>query len=277
MRTRQAGFSLIELMVVMVIFLIVTGAVFGLLNVAQVRYRSEQQFLDSLQGARIALEQITANVHRAGFPGVNGYDTVTPTSLWVAAGGVPAERVAVPFVGIRGGAIDQTCLIDTSNPTLSTCTIPNAFELVIETDLDPENTITPAQVEWVYYRLDTPGNALASPPTGGGMTRTLYFRISPKQCGGMPWTPVTCPGGKPVGTGTPMVDNIINDPAAYAANPDEAVFRYTCASGATTCTPENIQEVRIVLRARAFSQDIQTRGVRALTLQSVARRVNPAK
>ena len=64
----SSGFSLIELMVVLVIFLIVTGAVFGLLNVAQVRYRSEQQFLDSLQGAQTGLEQITRDIHRAGYP-----------------------------------------------------------------------------------------------------------------------------------------------------------------------------------------------------------------
>ena len=281
-RLRQAGFSLIELMVVLVIFLIVTGAVFGLLNVAQVRYRAEQQFLDSLQGARIALENITRDVHRAGYPTANAYDTMpqTPPSLWTAAAGVPVTRLAVPFVGYRAGAIDQTCVIDTANPALSTCRVPNAFELIIETDLDPENTAAPNQIEWVYYRLDRPGNALASPPAGGGPVppgRTLYRRVSTKTCTGPPWTPMTCVGGNPIGAGSPFVDNVINDPALYGGDPNEAVFRYTCAGGATTCTPENIEEVYIVLRVQAYSRDLQTRGIRALTLQSVARRMNPSQ
>src|SRR3990172_917691 len=149
MRVRRAdsGFSLIELMVVLVIFLIVTGAVFGLLNVAQVRYRSEQQFLDSLQGARTGLEQITRDIHRAGYPALNAYDTVpqTPPSAWTVAGGVPSNSVAVPFVGMRFGAIDQTCLVDTANPALSTCVIPGPFEIILEADLDPENAVAPAQ------------------------------------------------------------------------------------------------------------------------------------
>lgn len=275
----SSGFSLIELMVVLVIFLIVTGAVFGLLNVAQVRYRSEQQFLDSLQGARTGIEQLTRDIHRAGFPALNAYDTAahTPPSLWIVSG-VPVTQVAVPFVGVRAGAIDQTCLVDTANPALGTCVIPGPFELILEADLDPESTVAPAQVEWIYYRVDLPGNALVSPPTGGGadpITRTLYRRVAPKTCAGPPWVPLTCAGGNPVGAGVPFVDNVLNDPARYAADPNEAVFRYRCAGGLTTCTPENIDEVYIVLRTRAYSQDLQTRQVRALTLQSVARPLNP--
>src|SRR3970282_2778753 len=133
MRPPQAGFSLIELMVVLVIFLIVTGAVFGLLNVAQVRYRSEQQFLDSLQGARTGLEQITRDVPRAGYPALHAYDTVpqTPPSAWTVARGIPSNSVAVPFVGMRFGAIDQTCLVDTANPAVSNCVIPGALEIIL--------------------------------------------------------------------------------------------------------------------------------------------------
>src|SRR3989304_323513 len=193
MRVRRAdsGFSLIELMVVMVIFLVVTGAVFGLLNTAQVRYRSEQQFLDSLQGARTGLEQITRDIHRAGYPALNAYDTVpqTPPSAWTVAGGIPSTSVAVPFVGMRFGAIDQTCLVDTANPALSTCVIPGPFELILEADLDPENAVAPAQVEWVYYRVDLSGNALASPPTGAGAdpgTRTPYPSVTTQPCAGPP-------------------------------------------------------------------------------------------
>ena len=126
--------------------------------------------------------------------------------------------------------------------------------------------------------MDLAGNALVSPPTGGGadpVTRTLYRSVTAKTCVGPPWTPLTCVGGNPVAAGVPFVDNVLNDPALYGGDPTEAVFSYRCAGGATTCTPENIDEVYIVLRARAFSRDLQTRQIRALTLQSVAQPLNP--
>ncbi|MGH9862810.1 MAG: prepilin-type N-terminal cleavage/methylation domain-containing protein, partial [Candidatus Acidiferrales bacterium] len=41
MKKRQQGFSLLEVMLVLGIFLVVSGAVFELLNVAQLRYRAE--------------------------------------------------------------------------------------------------------------------------------------------------------------------------------------------------------------------------------------------
>lgn len=289
LHTRQSGFSLIEIMVVLFIFLIVTGAVFGLLSVAQVRYRAEQQFLDSLQGARLGIEQLTRDIHRAGFPPRSAYDDIIPTNpaaAWVTAGGVPVTSVAVPFLGMVGNNVDQTCTV---NGGANPCTIPNPFELVIETDLDPENTVTPEQVEWVYYRLDTPGNGVVSPPTGGGASRTLYRRVVPKTCAGPPFVlvPMTCvtsgPGTvtAPVGLGTPMVDNVVQDPGVAVGPANPAVFTYVCRDmdndGAPdpTCTPENIEEIYMVLQARAISPDIQTGGVRALTLQSVARVLNP--
>lgn len=276
---RPAGFSLIEMMVVMFIFLVVSGAVFGLLNTAQIRYRSEQQFLDALQGARLGLEQVTRDIHRAGFPALNAYDMAptNPDSSWVPDG-VPVTQIAVPFVGMVGANIDQTCTV---NGGANPCTIPGPFELAIEADLEPDGT-----VDWVYYRLDTPGNGLVSPPLGGGRTRTLYRAVKPKVCGGPPWitNPMTCtssgggPGGDPRANATPFVDNILQDPgAALDPTTNQAVFTYVCAGGAASCTPENIIEVYIVLQTQATSPDLQTRQVRALTLESVAQVLNPPR
>ena len=271
-----SGFSMIELMIVMVIFLIVTGAVFGLLNVAQQRYRAEQQLLESLQGARLGIEQLTRDIHRAGFPPLNGFDTTSAD--WADENGVPVNRIAVPLVGMVGNNVVQTCTV---NGGFSPCTIPNPWELVIETDLEPDGT-----VDWIYYRLDTPGNAVNHPPIGGGadpVTRTLYRAVAPKSCTGpIPWIPMQCTGANPAASGgTPFVDNVVQDPAlgVTAANP--AVFVYVCRDlnldgvPDPTCTPENIQDVRIQLQARAQNRDMRTRQVRALTLLSTARIMNP--
>lgn len=270
-RSTQSGFSLLEVVVVMSIFLVVTGAVFGLLNVAQSRYRSEQQILDILQNARLGIDLLTRDINRAGYPPLNSYDPASPG--WIAAGGVPVTRLATPFVGMTGGAINPACIVDTAiPPALSTCVIPNNFELIIETDLDPDNIVTPAQVEWVYYRLDTPGNPPPpAAPAGGGATRTLYRAVSTKTVGGNPTT---------AGILVPFVENVVNDPAVVVAvgGPNPPLFTFVCAGGAPTCTPNNIVEIGIVLQAQANvkSMGVASGGlVHALTLQSVARRMNP--
>ena len=68
MNRQQQGFSLLEVMVVMTIFLVVAGAVFELLNVSQQRYRSEQQVLESFQGARLGMDLMVRDIHNAGYP-----------------------------------------------------------------------------------------------------------------------------------------------------------------------------------------------------------------
>src|SRR5882724_11121076 len=65
---RQAGFSLIELLVALGIFLLVTGAAFTLLGSSQQRYQTESQVLTSFQEARLALDQIVRDVNDAGYP-----------------------------------------------------------------------------------------------------------------------------------------------------------------------------------------------------------------
>ncbi len=51
-QTNQIGFTLIELMVSVTIFTILSAAMFGLLNLSQERNRVESQFLDTFQEAR---------------------------------------------------------------------------------------------------------------------------------------------------------------------------------------------------------------------------------
>ncbi|MGC2887530.1 MAG: prepilin-type N-terminal cleavage/methylation domain-containing protein, partial [Candidatus Acidiferrum sp.] len=52
----QRGFSLIEMMIATVIFVLLCGAAFALLSVAQQRYQTESQVLNSFQEARFGLD-----------------------------------------------------------------------------------------------------------------------------------------------------------------------------------------------------------------------------
>ncbi len=236
------GFSLLELLVVSLIFLIVMGTAFTLLNVAQVRHRSEQEFLDVFQNARAGVDQMERDIHQAGYPSPYSF-AATPTDPLTAPAALQ-QRFAIPFVGRPA----QTCQVGVS------CTIPSGFDLLLEADINPENTLSPGQVQWIEYQLV---------PDGSGVTSTLMRKVAPKT-----------PGADPtlVGTWAAFVENVLNDPTSV--DPNQRVFNYQCDPPAP-CTPEKITQVNINLRVRSARPDLQTRGFRDITLRATVRRVNP--
>src|SRR5438874_7701277 len=54
---RQHGFTLVELLVALGIFLVITGAAFSLLGTSQKHYQTESQLLTSFQEARLGLDR----------------------------------------------------------------------------------------------------------------------------------------------------------------------------------------------------------------------------
>ena len=70
---KQSGFSLLELMLVVLLLTIVVGALFSQINRAQVRYRVEDQKLDITQQEREFIDQFTRDLHQAGFPATTLY------------------------------------------------------------------------------------------------------------------------------------------------------------------------------------------------------------
>lgn len=293
MGARQQGFSLIELMVVMVIFLIVSGAVFALLDTAQVRYRAEQQFLESFQGGRLGVDLMVSDIHNAGYPppytfaGNLPYPATGPTPgfypgpiPWTdptAAGTDLQRRFAVGIMGIRGAVVDSTCTV---NGGLNPCDIPNPWEIMLELDIDPENpaphpvTGLRPQVEWVHYYLIRPA---------GAQTSSLIRAVAPK---------VVVAGADPSAatvSNIPFVENVVQDPtqAVNAVLPDATLnvpmFTFECdpntviITGTQICTAENVQNIYVAVRVRSSQQDIRTRQFRQLTIQGMARRLNPSR
>ncbi|HEX9898108.1 MAG TPA: prepilin-type N-terminal cleavage/methylation domain-containing protein, partial [Candidatus Methylomirabilis sp.] len=57
-RSRQQGFSLIELVIGMAIFLLVLLAVYQLFDTGSATYRSGQRKVDVQQNARVALDEV---------------------------------------------------------------------------------------------------------------------------------------------------------------------------------------------------------------------------
>ncbi len=97
-RRPQKGFSLIELLTVVVILMLVTGVVFQQIDMVQKRARQEDVKMDLTQEAREFLDQMVRDLHTSGYPNKRMYTTnlvsnddtrnavglvrVSPTLLW---------------------------------------------------------------------------------------------------------------------------------------------------------------------------------------------------
>jgi prepilin-type N-terminal cleavage/methylation domain-containing protein len=74
--TRVCGFSLIEMMVVIVIVSIVVAAVLAQVNQTQQRATAEQDKLDQIQVARSFVDQIAVDVRQLGYPNSHNFDVL---------------------------------------------------------------------------------------------------------------------------------------------------------------------------------------------------------
>ena len=69
----ERGFSLIEMMIAIVILLIVVGGIFGVIDVVNQRSHTEQAKLDMFQEAREFMDQMSRDLHQAGYPSPRHY------------------------------------------------------------------------------------------------------------------------------------------------------------------------------------------------------------
>ncbi len=76
-RRAKAGFSLIELMVVLLIMSVIVGAVFTQVATVQQRGRAEQVKLDIFQESREFMDQMVRDLHQTGYPNIRMFDTAS--------------------------------------------------------------------------------------------------------------------------------------------------------------------------------------------------------
>ncbi|MBI1750805.1 MAG: type II secretion system protein [Acidobacteria bacterium] len=250
--TRRQGYSLIEMLVSMAVFTVLTGAVFGLLTASQQRYQMETEFLDTFQGARLAMDQLVRDIHVAGYPPANAV-----TAAVLAAN---PQKAALPFAWSPGYPT-TACTVGT------TCNVaggPAAFDLILETDVDP---LAGNGVEWVRYRLNG---------------TTLERGMVTKTAGADPATATQA-------AMVPYVENVMNNttpaqmsslrtyyPGLFPGNAAVPVFTYQFDPGAGN-TPQAIRAVNITLIVLSPNPDPKTRQPRLATLNGYARRVNPSQ
>ena len=94
MNSKERGFSLFELTIAMGVLLIVVGGILGVVDVANQRSYTEQAKLDMFQEAREFMDQMSRDLHQAGYPNPRHY--VDETVLDIS----PATNYQENAVGI---------------------------------------------------------------------------------------------------------------------------------------------------------------------------------
>jgi type II secretory pathway pseudopilin PulG len=255
----QTGFTLLELLVSCAAFVLVAGTAFSLLGTAQQRYHTDSRVLAAFQEARLGLDQIVRDVNDAGYPPQNHF-AILPAANFYAVSPV-AWSPAYP---------GTPCILGV------TCASPGDFDLIVETDIDPQNN---NGVEWVRYQL----------PAG---TNTLLRGVTSKTAA----DPVAATSA--AGVMVPYVQNVMNNgtaaqiaaiqavyPAMFPGGVPVPVFTYTCDTGGGTplsCptaggfnSPVNILDVEVTLIVQATARDAQTGQLRLVELHGRGRRLNP--
>ena len=258
----QTGFTLIELMISVAIFIAISGAIFGLLGQSQKSFRTESQLLSSFQEARLGLDQIVNDANSAGYPPLNHFDII-PTADNYTAG---------PLGWAPGYLTPAPCLIGTAGG--GTCTTPGDFDVIFEGDVDGSG------VKWIRYKL---------------VGTTLFRGVANKTVGGDPDAATNAASGVLL----PYVTNVVNNPGAariaqfQAAYPGmfpggvpQPIFQFTCdtPTGTVLCTdpaagasnsPSNVRDIEVVLMVQTTERDAQTGKLRLVQLNGRGHRINP--
>ena len=117
------GFTVLEAMVAILLMTVIAGAVFQQIDYAQQRANAEQNKLDIFQETRDFMDQMTRDLHQAGYPNLHNF---APGQL---TNGANDSRTGVGLVNI------------------------NYNELWFEGDVDGTGVVSSVQ-----YHLDTTGN-----------------------------------------------------------------------------------------------------------------------
>ncbi len=257
-KTKHSGFTLLELLLSAAVFLLVAGAAFTLLGMAQKRYQTDSQVLTSFQEARLGLDQIVRDINDSGYPPQNHFSVLPAANLY-----------AVSPIAWSPGYPAAPCTLGVS------CASPGDFDLIVETQFD--NT----GVQWIRYQL----------PAG---TTTLLRGIVPKAVGVDPVT-ITSVGGVMLpyvqkvmnnATGAQIAAIQAAYPTMFPGGNPVPIFSYTCDAGGggapTNCPaagafngPVNVRDVEVSLIVQATANDAQTGRPRLVELHGRGRRVNP--
>ena len=254
-RAGQAGFSVLELLLSLSLFIIISGVALSLLNAAQKRFQTEGQVLSSFQEGRLALDMIVRDVNDSGYPAANQFG-VTPAVTNYAVTPVAWSPIS-------------------ANPcAVSVCNSPWNFDLILEELDNTSNTM-----KWIRYQL-----------VGTNLLRGTVDKVA----AGAGADPMAATAGVMLPYATNVMNNTsaaqiaqINAayPGTFPGGAPVPIFTYYCdtPNGPTLCTlaggaynlANNIREVEVTLIVLTQQPDMQTKRLRVVTLNGRGHRVNP--
>lgn len=184
--SRQSGFTLIEMLMVVLLLSIVVGAVFSQIERAQVRYRVEDQKVDLTQQEREFIDQFTRDLHQAGYPSAPMYGgSATANQVALGVTTLTSNDIVVEGDVDGDGAVDvvEYSYFDGSGWSSSA---PNPCPCIRRSQLSkgaagPATTYT--QVQNVlgssfFTALDTSGNSITLPASASDLKRIKTVQIT---------------------------------------------------------------------------------------------------
>ncbi|HVZ16580.1 MAG TPA: prepilin-type N-terminal cleavage/methylation domain-containing protein [Terriglobales bacterium] len=157
----QCGFTLLEMLVALAVFLIVAGAVIGALMNSQKTQRRSEISVSLEQNMRAALELMAQEISQAGLQpsGVDSDGLALPLSSVVATSctGSPAKCIAkgtlvqVPVTTVAGLYVNETVRVD-ADPGPDCYTVSLNCERLVITDIDA--TTNPPKVTFQTVSQD---------------------------------------------------------------------------------------------------------------------------
>jgi prepilin-type N-terminal cleavage/methylation domain-containing protein len=94
-----SGFSLVELMIVLVLVLAISAAIFQTINMTTQRTATEQTKVDMFQEAREFMDQMSRDLRQAGFPSTRNMDPALVTN------GISDTHIAAGLVYVNDGEL----------------------------------------------------------------------------------------------------------------------------------------------------------------------------
>lgn len=259
-RKHEFGFTMLELLIAVAIFMVICGAIFSLLGQSQKQFRTESQLLSSFQEARLGMDQIVRDASDAGYPPQNHFAVLPAANQYTLGplGWMPGYTTATPCaIGTAGGG---------------TCNTPSDYDVIFEGDINDGTG-----VRWTRYQLQG----------------TTLLRGSVAKTAGT--DPVTATNA--AGVMLPYVTNVMNNasaaqiaiiragyPAMFPGGAPQPVFQFYCdtPTGTVLCqnagasnSPANVRDVQIRLMVMSPDSDMQTKKVRLVELNGRGRRINP--
>ena len=161
---RQSGFSLVELLMVVLLLTIVVGALFTQIDRAQVRYRVEDQRLDMTQQEREFIDQFVRDLHQAGYPAASMYSAGVANPNSVAGGTYGLISLSDSDVQIEGDTDGNGSVESIEYSYDATCQCIRRSSLVKGTP-GPATNFTEVQgvistSQKIFAAYDTNGNSI---------------------------------------------------------------------------------------------------------------------